>query len=265
MMKKSGNPESEKCGMVQNYYTTSQVAEILSVSSDTVLRWVRSGKIPSYRTLGGHSRIPAQVIEGLVRDTERADRIPAGLKGDQPHLRCWDFYAQAGGESTCRECPTFRSRSRRCYEIRFIPEDFEQLGLSCPTSCQKCEYFRIARPQATSALIVSRSEKWLRKLGDQAVDPELVLRFARSEYECARVVEEFRPDFFVLDSGVGTSRTREICRHLHADPRVPISRVLITSRRPRWSEACDREICGWIKKPFSATQLRDLVTGVGRA
>ena len=52
--------------MNQKHYTTSQAAKLLSVSADTVLKWVKAGKINSYRTPGGHYRIPADAVETLL-------------------------------------------------------------------------------------------------------------------------------------------------------------------------------------------------------
>ena len=36
----------------KNYLTTTQAAKLLSVSPDTVLKWVKAGKLQARRTLG---------------------------------------------------------------------------------------------------------------------------------------------------------------------------------------------------------------------
>ena len=51
--------------MAKDYFTTTEAANLLSVSPDTVLKWVRAGKIESYRTPGGHSRIPSEAVARL--------------------------------------------------------------------------------------------------------------------------------------------------------------------------------------------------------
>lgn len=43
-----------------------QVAEILFVSSKTVQRWAKEGKLPYQATLGGHRRYPEAEIRALV-------------------------------------------------------------------------------------------------------------------------------------------------------------------------------------------------------
>ncbi|WP_457826562.1 MerR family transcriptional regulator, partial [Staphylococcus aureus] len=54
----------------KDYLTTSQAARLLAVSPDTVLKWVRAGKVKSYRTLGGHFRIPLSEIGAVGSGAE---------------------------------------------------------------------------------------------------------------------------------------------------------------------------------------------------
>jgi excisionase family DNA binding protein len=57
-------------GKVKNYITTGEAAAIFDVDSDTVLRWIKSGKIPAIRTLGGHYRINRNVfMMKMIKDT----------------------------------------------------------------------------------------------------------------------------------------------------------------------------------------------------
>ena len=43
-------------------YTITEAAHILGVSTVTLRRWEKSGKLPALRTLGGHRRYPEQYI-----------------------------------------------------------------------------------------------------------------------------------------------------------------------------------------------------------
>ena len=49
------------------YLSTSEAARILRVSSKTVSRWAKDGKIPHITTLGGHRRFPEHVVNDLAR------------------------------------------------------------------------------------------------------------------------------------------------------------------------------------------------------
>ena len=60
--------------MIKDYYTTTEAARKLAVSADTVLKWVKAGKIDSYRTPGGHARIPKEAVETLLPKSNAATR-----------------------------------------------------------------------------------------------------------------------------------------------------------------------------------------------
>jgi excisionase family DNA binding protein len=48
------------------YLRTAEVADILHVSPKTVARWAKEGKLPFLKTLGGHRRYPAAMINQLA-------------------------------------------------------------------------------------------------------------------------------------------------------------------------------------------------------
>ena len=93
-------------GLEKRYLTTTQAARLLSVSPDTMLKWVRAGRVKSHRTLGGHYRIPLTELGVLEPGRGMANET---LSPAQPvmHQYCWEFLA-AGGEikTECRECIT---------------------------------------------------------------------------------------------------------------------------------------------------------------
>lgn len=248
--------------MNKNHYTTSQAAKLLSVSADTVLKWVKAGKISSYRTPGGHYRIPADAVETLLPGT-RLD--PVLTESDKSYDFCWNFYAGDKGVRTeCTDCVAYRSKARRCYEMRGIPEEFGHLRLFCESSCEECDFYQRTHQQRRSVLIVSRHHRWLDELVTQADGTTLKLECATSEYECGTLIEKFRPDFIVLDRSLGSSRTRNLCRHLNEDERIPFTRIILTSRFARWTEECEQEVCGWIEKPFTLPQLDNFIEGATR-
>ena len=50
----------------ETYLRSAQVADILQVSSKTVARWAKEGKLPFLNTLGGHRRYPESEIRALL-------------------------------------------------------------------------------------------------------------------------------------------------------------------------------------------------------
>ncbi len=72
--------------MPSKEYTPRQVAEMLRVSTRTVLRWFDSGRLPGYRRPGSqHRRIP----HAALLDFLRRHNLPlAGVQG-QAEAREW--------------------------------------------------------------------------------------------------------------------------------------------------------------------------------
>ncbi|RNL77868.1 helix-turn-helix domain-containing protein, partial [Halostreptopolyspora alba] len=50
--------------------TVKEVAALFHVSTETVLTWVRTGKIPTVRTPGGHPRFHPERIRALLHAEE---------------------------------------------------------------------------------------------------------------------------------------------------------------------------------------------------
>jgi excisionase family DNA binding protein len=50
--------------------TPAEVATMLRVTSKTVTRWAKTGKVSSVRTLGGHRRFHRREIEDLMRKSQ---------------------------------------------------------------------------------------------------------------------------------------------------------------------------------------------------
>lgn len=50
------------------FYSTRTAAEMLGVSLRTVQLWVESGRLPAWKTDGGHRRIPAEVVDRMVSE-----------------------------------------------------------------------------------------------------------------------------------------------------------------------------------------------------
>jgi len=251
-------PESSR-----DYLTTTQAARLLSVSPDTVLKWVRAGKVKSYRTLGGHFRIPVSEM-GALESGQTADTEPAFTPA-QPvmHQYCWEFLA-SGGEikAECRDCITYRSRARRCYELKELPGGLGCLNLMCDTACADCEYYKLVHGQGLNVLILTESSSILK--GQERLEKAegLKVKFCSGEYEAAVAIQVFRPDYVVVDCSFGKRRTGSICNNLFGDIRIPVARIILSSRSRNIDDYCDREVFGWIRKPFDIEQLRECIQGV---
>ncbi|MCP4570143.1 MAG: excisionase family DNA-binding protein [FCB group bacterium] len=247
----------------KDYLTTTQAARLLSVSPDTVLKWVKAGKVKSYRTLGGHFRIPTSELN----IPESSDQEPATLNGHgnrfPVHQYCWEYLA-AGGEikPECKDCITFRSRAKRCYQLKGMPEGMGCLNIMCDTECSDCEYFKLVNEQAQNILILSETNRLIEDPHGLSDSIGIDLRIAVSEYDAAVMIQDFRPDYIIVDCSFGKKRTAVICSNLFNDIRIPVPRVILSSKTKNIHDYCNNEVFSWIKKPFSVTQLIDCIRGV---
>lgn len=58
------------------FYSTKTAAEMLGVSLRTVQLWVENGRLPAWKTDGGHRRIPADAVDRMVADQRNQTAAP---------------------------------------------------------------------------------------------------------------------------------------------------------------------------------------------
>ena len=249
----------------KDYLTTTQAARLLSVSPDTVLKWVKAGKVKSYRTLGGHFRIPASELDGLARSAGAPNQMLGESAGPLVHQYCWEYLAGGGDiKAECRECVTFRSRARRCYELKELPGGLGCLNLMCDTECIDCEYYKLVRGQGLNILVLSENSEIIHDIGQYDKTGDFRIKFCSTEYEAAVTIQSFRPDYVVVDCNFGRQRTGAICNSLFSDIRIPVAHIILTSKTRKIKDYCDKEVFGWIKRPFGVEQLKQCIQGVPR-
>jgi len=63
--------------MNPEYLTTTEAARLLGVTPQTIRNWIRSGKITTEPTLGGHNRIPKDqpALDAAVPSMVPADEL----------------------------------------------------------------------------------------------------------------------------------------------------------------------------------------------
>ncbi len=75
----------------QDWLTTGQAARFCSVKPDTILKWIKRGRLRAERTAGGHYRIQRQELEPLIlRPRATADPRTNPVFPGNP-LRCWEY------------------------------------------------------------------------------------------------------------------------------------------------------------------------------
>jgi excisionase family DNA binding protein len=48
----------------KSHYSPTDIARLTGVSRQTVVKWLKEGRLPATRTPGGHWIIPTNVVEG---------------------------------------------------------------------------------------------------------------------------------------------------------------------------------------------------------
>jgi excisionase family DNA binding protein len=67
--------------------TARQVADLLGVSSETVLRWTRRGKLPAVRLPGGALRYRPDILERWLDEHETANDADRGVSPPRSAIR----------------------------------------------------------------------------------------------------------------------------------------------------------------------------------
>ncbi|MFH1372530.1 MAG: helix-turn-helix domain-containing protein [bacterium] len=239
--------------------STGDVAALCSVTPDTVLKWIRGGKIPATRTPGGHHRIRVRALDTLLdRDMPKpANRSESGF------VYCWEFNSDSGFlPDECRSCIVYRSGTQRCYEMSDLPSEAGHARLYCQHSCDDCDYYRMVKGQRPNILVVTDQQQLKTTLEGGTDGTRYNLKVTDCEYRCSMMIEDFRPDYVVIDCSLGTERSREFALLLYEDPRLPLVRVVLVGNGHLLPTECDRLVYALVDHSFTSETLADLVSGV---
>ncbi|MCP4633424.1 MAG: excisionase family DNA-binding protein [candidate division Zixibacteria bacterium] len=242
---------------IREFISTGQAAKLCSVTPDTVLKWIKSGRIPASRTPGGHFRINRNNLFKIIE----SGVLPA-INGvvDRPFQFCWEFYSQdCSPENNCFDCIVYRSRAMRCYEVSRLPSEVGHQKMFCKNTCDDCDYYRVVIGQKLNVLVVTNQEQIIEGLRTGRKQFDHNLRIVANGYECSMVVESLRPDYVVLDSKLGMERCSVLVSNLSKDPRIPFVKIIIASDSTELPAECDKTIFAIINIPFSIRDLNRLI------
>jgi excisionase family DNA binding protein len=240
--------------------STGKAAQLLSVTPDAVLKWIKSGRLPAIRTVGGHYRVDPDDLDRLVQS------IP-GPRSDTTNgfFYCWEYYANDGVTGKeCLDCLVYRAKARRCFEMSDLPSEAGFSGTYCKTSCDECDYYQEMMLHSINVLIVTKSADLRRRLSADASTSRFVLQFAGSEYECSAELDDFSPEYVVIDGSLPDETRASLCSHLAGDPRIPGVRIVLAVQNPCSSAAnTGRHVNGALPQVFSLADLEEHITGRG--
>jgi excisionase family DNA binding protein len=244
----------------REWLTTGEAARLCSVERDTVLKWIKRGRIPAARTAGGHYRIASRDLDRLLAPLPR--RRLVGQEPAAHALRCWEYLAVGGKiRNECRSCLAFQVGAAWCYRLR---QREQEAGFFCcgPKSCEECPYYRRIAGLPARVLAVTEDGRLRRRL--ESADPSVALTFARNAYEAARIVPQIWPALVVIDEEVDRGGGLQLLENLLSDRAAIGLRVVYAvaseSRRPMLEGAKRRgALVAILKKPFGLGSIREIL------
>ena len=133
--------------MDKEYLTTFQAAQLLAVTPDSILKWIKSGILDARRTPGGHHRISKKSIDKLISKTKNSNPCKEELQKKVIQY-CWEFnLEEANCSLNCQDCLVYKARAKRCFELSDFPKELGIQKRYCKTTCDKCEYYKLAFSQ----------------------------------------------------------------------------------------------------------------------
>ena len=254
-----------------NLLSTGQAARLCSVTPDTVLKWIKRGRLEAVRTAGGHYRIDVSELDPFMASPSRNEaQLPAIRAAAEPvetsrNTKCWEYLSTEGKvRDDCRQCVVYRVRATRCFLVAGLEQDVGHARKFCHGSCEECAYFRQVQGLGTNVLCIS-SDPELRKRLDCADDTRVAVQFAKNAYEASALIQDFRPAFVVIDVERVQSWDTDLLDSLAEDPRLPGLRIILIVS-PGMSSWRRHQLEGGpvvsvLEKPLACTEILRVITG----
>jgi excisionase family DNA binding protein len=210
--------------------TTGQAAKLCSVTPDTVLKWIKKGRLLATRTAGGHFRVARQDLRPFMAFRSahgeepgtgaRRPDDPAGIAVGAPEVHCWDFLSRDGEIlEDCKQCVVYRVRASRCFLLAGMETLEGHSRHFCKGSCDDCVYFRRISGSARQILFITGDEEVASRL-DRYDGEGFLLRIARNGYEASAILQDYRPAAIILDVEGLPDLGSGLLDSMAADPRI---------------------------------------------
>jgi|SRR5581483_7819682 len=245
--------------MSRQLFSTGEVARRCSVKGDTILKWIKKGRLPATRTPGGHFRVEESDLLALLTKVSPPEPAATPKVPLLSHpLRCWEYMSE-NLRDECRNCIVYKVRASWCFRLTAALRSGSHAKRFCSGSCQDCPYHRHVLGLPTNVLVVTRDERLIQDLARKESD-RITFRFARSAYDASAVVSVFRPAYAVVDENLLEGGEPRLLESLISDPRSPGLRVLLGVRRGMGHARAGKfALAGTIEEPFTAEDIAALV------
>jgi PleD family two-component response regulator len=170
---------------------------------------------------------------------------------------CWEYHAQDDDvNENCRECLIFKSKAEKCYLLAGLGKQAGHAQTFCSSSCYECEYFHFINESPINVLIISENNEMKENL-KMDVKENLVLKATCCGYETATLIQDFRPDYIIIDESMVKSNSDELCKHILEDPRAHGSQIILAIKKHRANKELPEGVCASVSIPFSAFDMEE--------
>ena len=245
--------------MSTSLMTTGQAARLCAVKPDTVLKWIKKGRLRAVRTAGGHYRVDEGDVALLVsrdqgRDRQWEDRTALCSRP----MRCWE-YMNHGPGTECQECVVYQVRAAYCWRLANICRGAGHTKRFCTGVCQECPYYRRVHGLATNVLVITRDETLIQELARRA-NQTIDFRFARRGYDASAIISVFRPAFVIFDQAVLEDVGVSLMEALTSDPRTGGARIIVAVRKGAMGfRLTNGTVYATVEEPFHADEIAAVV------
>lgn len=246
--------------MPDDFLSTGQAAKMCAVTRDTVLKWIKLGKLQAVRTPGGHYRIRIDSLRPYLSARGKEE----GMAPVLPITYCWEYHAREGElQEECKECFTYKSRTQKCYLLAQRDGLSECSGVLCRGNCFECKYFRLSERSEVNVLIMTDSEAFkglLESDGSGGVN----LRFSRCEYESSEVLREFVPDFVVMEFSKMRCSAEEIREQLARKEGLVGTQIVMTIAGDGEGGTSRKKVSAALPLPVDVSKATECILEAGK-
>lgn len=254
--------EARSSRMTSTLLTTGQAARLCAVKPDTVLKWIKKGRLRAVRTAGGHFRVEQADVALLVSQDHGHDREWEDRSAlcSRP-MRCWEYMNHSPGHE-CHDCVVRQVRAAWCWRVANLIRGAGHAKRFCTGVCQECPYYRRVHGLATNVLVITRDEALIQDLARRA-NHAIDFRFARRGYDASAIISVFRPAFVVFDQAVLESLGVTLVEEFASDPRTAGARLLVAVRKGAMGfRLRSGAVYATIEEPFHADEILAIVNRI---
>ena len=257
--------------------TTGQAAKLCAVTPDTVLKWIKKGRLSASRTAGGHYRVALPDLQPFLAEfgqkvvttssgfPAQSGDLETSKNGTEDEVPCWEFLSEDGVvRESCKHCVVYRVQATRCFLMAGLESDVGHSKQFCEGTCEECVYYQRLQGGSAPVLFIT-GDMELENQIECFEEDSIRLRFARNGYEASALIQEFRPEILIIDMEAIPAHGLDLLDSIAADPRLPHVRVILVAPTGQLERVLQRPkhrlVVSILEKPEVCRHIAQIVDG----